>query len=181
MALLWALAAVWFYRLFRSAAPEPAGGIAAFGLINAVMVLVNSARTPASSSSRQSRNLLIKVVGGAFGTIIAPILVFYLIRYLEKKEEPKPTPVVAPAPAPAPEPTPAPKKSPWLWIILGVALAGIVGGGVVFFVVKSMKEDDEEKPKKKKKKIRSEGANGDGGGGGKATKKVKQDVELDDD
>ncbi len=98
-----------------------------------------------------------------------------------KKEEPKvtPTPVVTPAPAPDPEPTPAPKKSPWLWIVLGVALAGIVGGGLVFLVVKNMNKDEDEEKPKKKKKIKSEG--GEGGGGGKATKKVKQDVELDDD
>ena len=38
-----ALAAVWFYRLFRTADPLAAGGIAAFGLVNAVAVLVSAA------------------------------------------------------------------------------------------------------------------------------------------
>ena len=102
-----------------------------------------------------------------------------------KKEEPKAAAPVTP-PAPAPEPEPAPKKkSPLLWIILGTLLAGIVGGGLAFFVVKNRKKDDEEKPKKKKKKPKTEA------GGGKAetsetaktpaAKKVKQDVELDED
>jgi Domain of unknown function (DUF4386) len=38
-----ALAAVWFYRLFRTAAPLAASGIAAFGLVNAVAILVSAA------------------------------------------------------------------------------------------------------------------------------------------
>ncbi|MFF4880819.1 MULTISPECIES: DUF4386 domain-containing protein [unclassified Micromonospora] len=38
-----ALAAAWFYRLFRTADPRAAGAIAAFGLINAVVVLVSAA------------------------------------------------------------------------------------------------------------------------------------------
>jgi hypothetical protein len=38
-----ALAAVWFYRLFRTADPLAASGIAAFGLVNAVMILVSAA------------------------------------------------------------------------------------------------------------------------------------------
>ncbi len=38
-----ALAAAWFYRLFRAADPFAAGGIAAFGLINAIAVLVSAA------------------------------------------------------------------------------------------------------------------------------------------
>ena len=38
-----ALAAVWFYRLFRTADPLAAGGIAAFGLVNAVAILVSAA------------------------------------------------------------------------------------------------------------------------------------------
>jgi len=38
-----ALAAAWFYRLFRPVDPVAAGGIAAFGLVNAVAVLVNAA------------------------------------------------------------------------------------------------------------------------------------------
>ena len=38
-----ALAAVWFYRLFRSAVPVAAGSIAAFGLVNAVAILGSTA------------------------------------------------------------------------------------------------------------------------------------------
>ncbi|MCO1597031.1 DUF4386 domain-containing protein [Micromonospora sp. RHAY321] len=38
-----ALAAVWFYRLFRTADRLAAGAIAAFGLINAIVVLVSAA------------------------------------------------------------------------------------------------------------------------------------------
>ena len=38
-----ALAAVWFYRLFRTVDPLAAGGIAAFGLVNAVAILVSAA------------------------------------------------------------------------------------------------------------------------------------------
>ncbi|MEV4165278.1 DUF4386 domain-containing protein [Nonomuraea dietziae] len=38
-----ALAAAWFYRLFRSADPLAAGGIAAFGLVNAVTILASAA------------------------------------------------------------------------------------------------------------------------------------------
>jgi hypothetical protein len=38
-----ALAAVWFYRLFRPADPLAAAGIAAFGLVNAIAILVSAA------------------------------------------------------------------------------------------------------------------------------------------
>jgi hypothetical protein len=38
-----ALAATWFYRLFRTADPLAAAGIAAFGLVNAIAVLVSAA------------------------------------------------------------------------------------------------------------------------------------------
>ena len=38
-----ALAAIWFYRLFRTADPLAASAIAAFGLVNAVTVLVSAA------------------------------------------------------------------------------------------------------------------------------------------
>jgi hypothetical protein len=38
-----ALAAVWFYRLFRTADPLAASGIAAFGLVNAVAILTSAA------------------------------------------------------------------------------------------------------------------------------------------
>ena len=48
-------------------------------------------------ASEKTKHLLLKLVGGAFGTIIAPLLVFYLIRHLEKED--KPNPPVANAPA----------------------------------------------------------------------------------
>ncbi len=38
-----ALAAVWFYRLFRTADPLAASGIAAFGLVNAIAILISAA------------------------------------------------------------------------------------------------------------------------------------------
>jgi hypothetical protein len=38
-----ALTAVWFYRLFRTADPLAAGGIAAFGLVNAIAILTSAA------------------------------------------------------------------------------------------------------------------------------------------
>ena len=38
-----ALTAAWFYRLFRSADPVAAGGIAAFGLVNAVVIVISAA------------------------------------------------------------------------------------------------------------------------------------------
>src|SRR5205823_9757745 len=38
-----ALAAAWFYRLFRTTHPFAARGIAAFGLVNAVAILVSAA------------------------------------------------------------------------------------------------------------------------------------------
>ena len=38
-----ALTAAWFYRLFRTADPVAAAGIAAFGLVNAVAILVSAA------------------------------------------------------------------------------------------------------------------------------------------
>ncbi len=50
-------------------------------------------------ASEKTKHLIIKVVGGAFGTIIAPILVFYLIRQLEKEDKPSAPPPAATAPA----------------------------------------------------------------------------------
>ena len=43
MVVTQALTAVWFYRLFRTAQPVAAGGIAAFGLVNAVVGVVSAA------------------------------------------------------------------------------------------------------------------------------------------
>ena len=39
-------------------------------------------------ASEKTKHLIPKIVGGTFATIIAPILVTYLIKYLEKKDEP---------------------------------------------------------------------------------------------
>jgi serine/threonine-protein kinase len=39
-------------------------------------------------ASEKTKHLVLKIVGGSFGTIIAPILVFYLIRHLEKEDKP---------------------------------------------------------------------------------------------
>jgi serine/threonine-protein kinase len=52
-------------------------------------------------ASEKSKNFVFKIVGGAFGTIIAPILVFYLIRHLEKEDK-SAAPPAANAPAAAP-------------------------------------------------------------------------------
>lgn len=110
-----------------------------------------------------------------------------------KKEEPKAAP---PPPPPAPEPeAPPPKKSPLIWIILGVLLAGLLGGFLAFLVWKKKKQAAEEAAaakSKKKKKAKAEAT-----GNGKAAKpppesstttkkpaaakKVKQDVEVDDE
>jgi hypothetical protein len=43
MVVAQALTAVWFYRLFRTADPVAASGIAAFGLVNAIVGLVSAA------------------------------------------------------------------------------------------------------------------------------------------
>ena len=86
-----------------------------------------------------------------------------------------PTPVVIPAPAPAPAPQPQPqseapapepaKKSPWLWIVLGTLLLGLLGLGLLFLFMRRKDEDDEEeddeeeddeKKKKSKKKRKAE-------------------------
>ena len=105
-----------------------------------------------------------------------------------KKEEPKAAPP-PPPPAPAPEPEPAPKKkSPIVLIILGALLAAVVGGGLAFFVVKRKKDAAEAAAatKAKKKKKKAEAANGKAETAETtkkptAAKKVKQDVEVDDD
>jgi hypothetical protein len=69
-----------------------------------------------------------------------------------KPEPPAPTtPVVTPPPQPEAPAAPAPKKTPWLWIVLGMTLAGSAGGGLAFLFAKRMRKN-EEKPAKKKKK-----------------------------
>lgn len=101
---------------------------------------------------------------------------------VEPKKEPPPPP--APTPPPAQETPPAPaKKSPWLWIVLGVLLAGIAGGGFAFLVAKRMKKDDNEESEKKNKKGKkkakveseSEGKSNNG------AKKAKPKVEVEED
>jgi formylglycine-generating enzyme required for sulfatase activity/serine/threonine protein kinase/Leucine-rich repeat (LRR) protein len=53
-------------------------------------------------ASEKTKYLFAKIVGGSFGTIVAPILVFYLIRHLEKQEQPTNPPANPPsATAPA--------------------------------------------------------------------------------
>jgi hypothetical protein len=55
-------------------------------------------------ASEKARNLVAKIVGGAFATIIAPILVTYLIKSMEQKgETPKPPAAAAPAATVPPE------------------------------------------------------------------------------
>ena len=49
-----ALAAVWFFRLFRTAAPVAAGEIAAFGLANAFAILISAALLATALSVAQS-------------------------------------------------------------------------------------------------------------------------------
>lgn len=45
-----ALTAAWFYRLFRPADPVAAAGIAAFGLVNSVIILVSAAMLSAATA-----------------------------------------------------------------------------------------------------------------------------------
>jgi serine/threonine protein kinase/Leucine-rich repeat (LRR) protein len=52
-------------------------------------------------ASEKTKHLVLKIIGGSFATIIAPILVTYLIKHLEKKDEPHNPPAVnAPATLP---------------------------------------------------------------------------------
>ncbi len=52
-------------------------------------------------ASEKTKHLVLKIIGGSFATIIAPILVAFLIRYVEKKDEPqKPPAATAPATVP---------------------------------------------------------------------------------
>ena len=55
-------------------------------------------------ASEKTKHLFLKIIGGTFATIIAPILVTYLIKHLEKKDEPaKPPAAVADATVPVVE------------------------------------------------------------------------------
>ena len=61
-----ALAAVWFYRLFRSVNAFAAGSIAAFGLINAVAILASAALL--ATALDVSKDASLTVGGGAAAT-----------------------------------------------------------------------------------------------------------------
>ena len=50
-------------------------------------------------ASEKTKHLVLKIVGGSFGTIVAPILVFYLIRHLEKEDSRQQRQRAAPAAA----------------------------------------------------------------------------------
>jgi hypothetical protein len=63
-----ALASVWFYRLFRVADPLAAAGIAAFGLINAVAILVSAALMATA----------VEVAHDPFGDAAATVQLLYL-------------------------------------------------------------------------------------------------------
>ena len=66
-----ALTAVWFYRLFRPAEPVAASGIAAFGLINAVVGIVSAALLATAAA------FALDPVGDATATV----QLLYLVRY----------------------------------------------------------------------------------------------------
>jgi Domain of unknown function (DUF4386) len=69
MVVTQALTAVWFYRLFRTADPLAASGIAAFGLVNAVAGLVSAALLATA----------VQVAVDPFGDAAATVQVLYLI------------------------------------------------------------------------------------------------------
>ena len=62
-----ALAAVWFYRLFRSVDTFAAGCLAAFGLVNAVAILVSAALLGTALDVALDSTLM--PAGGAAGTV----------------------------------------------------------------------------------------------------------------
>lgn len=74
MVLTQAATAVWFWRLFRPTAPVAAGSIAAFGLVNSVVVLVSAMCTTtaldialrADAASAAQALLLYELSGAAF-------------------------------------------------------------------------------------------------------------------
>lgn len=69
MVVTQALTAVWFYRLFRTVAPLAASAITAFGLVNAVAVLVSAAL----------RATAVEVSTEAFGDAEATVHILYLV------------------------------------------------------------------------------------------------------
>jgi hypothetical protein len=71
MVVTMALTAVWFYRLFRPTEPVAASGIAAFGLVNAVVGLVTAALLATAAA------FALDPVGDAAATV----QLLYLVRY----------------------------------------------------------------------------------------------------
>jgi hypothetical protein len=69
MVVAQALTAVWFYRLFRTADPLAASGIAAFGLVNAVAGLVSAALLATA----------VRVAVDPFGDAAATVQILYLL------------------------------------------------------------------------------------------------------
>jgi hypothetical protein len=69
MVLAQALTAVWFHRLFRTANPVAAGGIAAFGLVSAVAGLVSAALLATA----------VQVAVDPFGDTAATVQMLYLL------------------------------------------------------------------------------------------------------
>ena len=64
-----ALAAVWFHRLFRETDPLAAGGIAAFGLVNAVVILASAAVLATA----------VELAGQPFGDAASGVQLLYLV------------------------------------------------------------------------------------------------------
>jgi hypothetical protein len=64
-----ALTAAWFHRLFRTTAPGPAAGVAAFGTVNAVVILASAAILGAAA----------EVAREPFGDAAATVQTLYLV------------------------------------------------------------------------------------------------------
>lgn len=64
-----ALAAMWFHRLFRTAHEAAAAGIAAFGLVNAVLILVSAALLGAAA----------QLAGDPFGDAASLVQLLYVV------------------------------------------------------------------------------------------------------
>lgn len=68
-----ALAAVWFYRLFRSVDSFAAGLVAVFGMVNAVAILCSAAVLAAALDVADDRSLAVS------GGVAAPVQLLYVI------------------------------------------------------------------------------------------------------
>ncbi|MEU4159769.1 DUF4386 domain-containing protein [Actinoplanes sp. NPDC026670] len=64
-----ALAAAWFYRLFRPSDPVSGAGIAAFGLVNAVLILISAALLSTAGT----------IAGDPFGDVANTVQLLFLI------------------------------------------------------------------------------------------------------